>query len=431
MATISPVGQIEAELDRYNSLLIPLDLSDTDMNAHLQTDASRLALDESELRRSAALYEKIVSMIRESASQRLPFSTFMNLALYDPQLGYYTAADNVVGAAGDFVTAPEIGSAFGTCIAEKISKIAAQFPQDISIFEFGAGSGKLAVHILEALNRIGIGIARYSIFEVSPRLSAIQRDTLKTQAPWARHIVNWQTSIEDLQIDGIIIANELLDAIPFELFSYEDRAFHQGFVEESDGRLGIAYSDRLTPDFSQYSKRIPITSRLSGAYRSELHCQALAWMRSLLEKLQHGSMLIIDYGFPEYEYYHPHRDTGTLSCHRRHHVHGDPLAYLGCQDISAHINFTALAQAATRSGATVNGFSTLAGFLLDTGILDACGYSSDARSASERNRELLTLTSPSEMGDLFKVMELTKGIDGTPDGFRIVDHSHRLTTSTA
>ncbi len=387
--------------------------------------ASPLALTEEEMERSRALERKIASAIDSAESRRIAFSDFLKFALYDPQYGYYTASASVIGAKGDFVTAPELGDAFGKCLARKIAQISQEFPHGIEICEFGAGNGTLAAQILNELRKSDIAVKEYSIIEVSPRLQDRQRSTLAHQAPWADHLVRWQTSTATLRISGAIIANELVDAIPFELFRCKNGICEQGFVTVSDGHLKLAYSTRAADDFARQISSITLPDTAS-AYRSELHCQAPAWLRSALDVLHRGSLIIIDYGFPEHEYYHPERRAGTMTCHRRHHVHQDPLSFIGCQDISAHVDFSALARVAAEQGAIVNGFSTLAGFLLDTGIAQLCESETGTRQAIERNREIMTLTSPSEMGELFKVMELAKAIDGTPDGFRIIDHRHRL-----
>ncbi len=381
-------------------------------------------LNDTELLYQTSLEAIIENEINTTQHHAIPFSRFLSHVLYDPKYGYYTSGTGILGAQGDFVTAPELGDIFGNCLATKVASYQPSFPDGLSICEFGAGTGKLAVQLLNELSRLQIEVNNYSIVEVSPKLQALQLETINHGAPHFSDIVDWKTTLDSDVFNGVIIANEVIDAIPFELFEFSGSSFFQGYIEVSNSKLQLVFKNHHTVDF-QRSIQNESLPKISSNFRSEIHCQAQAWLRTVLEYLKCGTLLIIDYGFPEHEYYHTDRSSGTMACHRRHYVHYDPLQYIGCQDISTHVEFSTLARVAEQSGAQLGGFTTLAGFLMDTGLTEQT-IPENSKELVEFNREVQTLTSPSEMGDLFKVMELTKNLEPNSVGFEFIDHSHRL-----
>ena len=387
---------------------------------------SSLELNEQEFQRSQALKEKIISEITSAEFQEVPFSQFMNMALYEPGLGYYMASENILGPKADFVTAPEIGDVFAKCLAQKINSIFQVYDVPRKIFEFGAGSGLLAAQLFKEFQAMNIAIAEYSILEPSPVLNTLQLETLNDLVPWAREFVCWRHELPQDGFDGIMIANEILDAMPVEIFKFREGEIWQAYVKLYGDQLGVAFRPRTTEQFDLGAQKLK-SLNLAEQYVSEIHFLADAWLRTVAENLRRGSLLIIDYGFTQSEYYHEDRSVGTLVCHRHQQLHYDPLTNIGCQDISAHVDFTAIANTAQEQGLQLNGFTTLGAFLIDCGILELNAASDDTGSVRQKFKDQLhLLTAPSEMGELFKVLELTRNLASTATGFREFDHSHRL-----
>ena len=384
-----------------------------------------LSLTGAEIERNDQLVELIRQLMRTAERHAISFATFMELALYHPQYGYYMTADEVFGEAGDFTTAPELGPLFGQFMAAKLADTIQSQNIPARIYEFGAGSGQLAVQILDELQHLNCPVDEYTIVEISPRLRARQRQTIEQQGSSFSNRVRWCDSLPDLECQGIVIANEVVDALPVELICISDGEVLQGFIIDNKGDLALEFQKpqdlRIQQSFADRH-----IDGLEDGYQSELHLDAETWLQQVAEKLAKGSILISDYGFPENEYYHPDRRTGTLMCHRRHHILHDPLTYIGCQDITAHVNFSALARTANECGFDINGFTNLAGFIVDCGLdhVDLSNLSTAQRVSV--SQQLNTLTSPAEMGELFKVIELTRGIDAGNLGFRTLDHLHRL-----
>jgi len=350
----------------------------------------------------------------------LPFESWMEQALYAPGLGYYTAGAAKLGAspgapghalpAGDFVTAPELSPLFARTVAQQVHQVLNDTGTD-AVLEFGAGTGALAEGVLAGLQDLGLA-ARYFIVEVSADLRQRQQARL---APYGSR-VQWLDALPE-SFEGCVLANEVLDAMPAALFAWSDTAqvMERGVTLADSG--DFAWSDRpAAPALAQaVAARMP---PLPG-YASELNLRAEAWMRELGRWLRRGAALLFDYGFPRHEYYHPQRAGGTLMCHLRHHAHADPFAAPGLQDITAHVDFTAMADAALAGGLDVLGYTSQARFLVNAGLLellarldpaDAAGY---ARLAGP----VQTLLSEAEMGELFKVLAVGRGIDGPLAGF--------------
>ncbi len=387
--------------------------------------ADTLSLNDDECERNRQLVKFIRNSIRKSDEQAISFAKFMNFALYHPIFGYYSSAAQVFGSEGDFTTAPELGSLFGKLLSVKLADLFEYGKVPARIYEFGAGTGKLAVQVLNELDTLGHEVHEYVIMEISDRLKRTQQRTIFSSLPGKATKVRWCDRLPADGINGVVIANEVLDAMPVELFRLDNGKLLQAFVVESEDDLQLKFRAECHTDFQRAFELLEMPE-IQGIYTSELHCQAESWLNDVMSALQHGSILIADYGFPQHEYYHADRREGTLMCHRRHYSLHDPLAYIGCQDITSHLNFSRLAKLAECAGLELNGFTTLAGFIVDLGVGE---LDMDAIPFEEQNslaRQLNMLTSPAEMGEIFKVMEITSGINPGEAGFRTLDHAHRL-----
>lgn len=349
----------------------------------------------------------------------IPFARFMHLALYAPGLGYYSASPTL-GEGGDFVTAPELTPMFGQCLATLFPLVRATIDA-ADILEVGAGSGKLARDVLAALQQQNCLPRRYYILEVSAALRARQEQTLASQ-PSLRERVQWIDTLPK-NFRGLVLGNEVLDAMPVERFVLRSDGAHTLEVGIDSGRFVWREGAR----HEAISARLAPLS-LAAGYTSEINFAAEAWMRSLGEALEAGLVVLIDYGFPRAEYYHPDRRDGTLMCHYRQRAHADPLVLVGLQDITAHIDFSAIAAAGIDAGLTLAGYTSQAAFLLGSGLATLAAESdpNDTRAHLERMQAVKKLTLPHEMGELFKVIGLTKGVDLKLAGFALQDRRHRL-----
>lgn len=371
--------------------------------------------------------EALAAVIRtaiEHAGGAIPFVEYMNTALYEPQLGYYTSAIGTFGEAADFVTAPEISPLFARCVAHQCAEISDN-PDIDTVLEVGAGSGRLAAGVLRELATLNVPIKRYQILEVSPNLRRQQAQTLRAETPDLLDRVEWLDRLPEPGFNGVIIANELLDAMPVHRVRRRDGAVYElytacdevGFVDVerilSNGQL-LDRAERLLPD--------------SDFYESEINLRAEAWVSSVAKLLNKGLILLIDYGFGRREYYHPERKAGTLMCHYRHRAHPNPYVLPGLQDVTAHVDFTAMAQAAFDGGLDVLGFQTQANFLIDLGLLDMLAEfdPNDVDIYLPLASAVKKLLLPGEMGELFKVMALGKGIEEPLLGFRSSDLRFQL-----
>jgi SAM-dependent MidA family methyltransferase len=368
---------------------------------------------------------RVLAHIRDAihgAGGFIAFSRYMELVLYAPALGYYVAGARKFGEAGDFVTGPELTPLYGAAIARQLAPIlATTIARDI--VEFGAGSGALAASLLDALALHGASPSRYRILEVSPQLRAMQKSTIAKCAPASLERVEWIDRLPDA-IDGVVVMNEVLDAIAPRLVAHRDGAWFERGVTLVDGAL--AWDERPLDD-----ARLEAIARArfpaDGDYTSELNRAAEALVTTIGRRIASGALLIVDYGFPRHEYYHPQRSTGTLVGHYRHRVHADPFLWPGLSDLTSHVDFTAIAEAAERAGLHVAGFATQASFLLGCGILDllrdtgAPETPAYLRAASAVQK----LLSPAEMGELFKVLLLARG-DVAWRSLALADMTHRL-----
>jgi len=344
----------------------------------------------------------------------IPFSRYMELALYAPGLGYYTAGARKFGAGGDFVTAPEISAVFGQCLARQAAQVLDATGGDI--LELGPGSGALAVSMYRELRAMGHAPRRYRLLEVSPDLQERQRTCLAQEFPGGLERFEW---VDTLPADfrGLVVANEVLDVVPFSIVRRSrDRFFERGVAAEGEG---FAWQDRELAEGDLLRRARAVFPPDRYDYESEISLPAEALVRTVAQSMRAGIALFIDYGFAQPELYHPQRSMGTMRCHYRHHFHGDPFFLPGLQDITAHVDFTAMADAAQSAGAEVYGYTTQASFLIAAGLTDFLSRIEPeltvermkATSAAHR------LVSPAEMGELFKVLAVGRGIEAALVGF--------------
>ncbi|MGH8221848.1 MAG: class I SAM-dependent methyltransferase [Woeseiaceae bacterium] len=379
---------------------------------------------------SAAHGARVVSFLRDriaSAGGSIGFDEFMQHALHAPGLGYYAAGSAKFGAAGDFVTAPEVSSLFGRVVARQCADLLAQLP-GAGILEPGAGTGRLAADVLTALDRIGRPPARYLILEPSAELAARQREYLAREAAELARRVAW---IDDWPRDfrGVVLANEVLDALPVARFMIRGTQVRELRVGLADG--GFAWQDAPAGPLLEAAVR-GIESQLGAPlpehYVSEV-CLALPhWISGLAGCLADGLALLFDYGVSRREYYAAGKNGGWLRCHFRHRVHDDPLILAGIQDLSAWVDFTAVAGAAIDHGLDVAGYASQAGFLMHGGLENALAEAGAGLSAEhlELSRQVKLLTLPGEMGENFKCMGLRKGSARAPAVLVACDRAHTL-----
>jgi SAM-dependent MidA family methyltransferase len=369
---------------------------------------------------SDALATHIAAEI-EHAGGWISFARYMELALYAPALGYYSAGSAKLGAAGDFVTAPEFSPLFGRCVARQAAQVLqCGIP---NVVELGAGSGALALHMLKALEESGELPERYTIVELSADLRERQKSRIAAEAAHLLMRIDWADALPDA-LDALVIANEVLDAVPANLVHTRDGGIDEvGVSVRADGTF--AYSMR--PASGELCEAAASLA-LPDDYRTEINLASRALVASLAERIARGALLFVDYGFPAAEYYHPQRSRGTLMCHYRHRAHDDPFALPGLQDITAHVDFTSIADAALAARMRVLGYTSQAQFLVNCGITDLLGATAadDARAYAPLAAQAQKLLSPAEMGELFKVLAIGRGIDAPLLGFVRGDKTHTL-----
>jgi SAM-dependent MidA family methyltransferase len=359
----------------------------------------------------------------------IPFSRYMELALYAPGLGYYSAGATKFGAAGDFVTAPELGSLFAQCVAEAVSPVLRGLGETSEFVELGGGSGAFAEALLLALNKRHALPASYRILEPSADLRERQRERL--QANLAAEIfarVQWIDRPPEADWRGVLFANEVLDALPTTRFALDDGEVMEEHVRlDADGSFIIELrpADSLVAGAVRHLERT-LGSAFPDGYRSEILPQLPYWMQAVTGSLAAGLVLFVDYGYPRGEFYLPQRSDGTLVCHYRHRAHNDPFFLPGLQDLTAFVDFTAVAEAGLHAGFELAGFTSQAAFLLNNGLQDRLeAASADPIEQHRRTLEAKRLTLPGEMGERFKVIGLQRELDAS-EQFAFGDQSHRL-----
>ncbi|MBI1424738.1 MAG: SAM-dependent methyltransferase [Gammaproteobacteria bacterium] len=372
---------------------------------------------------SLRLLEKLHTQISANGGA-IPFEQYMQAVLYQPDLGYYRCGSQKFGIGGDFITAPELSPLFARCLAAFV----AQSGAGDTVLEVGAGSGKLAACILQQLEKQQALPARYAILELSGELRQRQRETIERACPQLLERVQWLDDLPE-NFAGVVIANELLDAMPVRRFRIRGQQLFEQYVAWCDGLL--CFRDQPLGDVRLIDRIASLREQTTLVdaenYLSEVNFMAEDWLRTLGKKLQRGVVLLIDYGYPRSAYYHVQRNSGTLMCHYQHRAHPDPLILPGLQDITAHIDFTAMADAALAGGMDIAGFATQGNFLLNLGLLDIAEHEQlDERERLAVSTEIKQLTLDTEMGEQFKVMACSKDLDVRVRGFEHNDLRHLL-----
>jgi len=376
------------------------------------------------LEQSGHLVARLHSLIEDQGGW-ISFATYMAEALYAPALGYYSGGARKFGAGGDFITAPELTPLFGQAIATQIQQI-----MELSaphIIEAGAGTGLLAADLLLELELRGALPESYAILEVSGELRERQFDTLAAKVPHLAPRVRWLDSLPE-HFSGALLANEVLDVMPVHIVAWRaDGIFERGVALRESGQF--VWADRpVSGKVAEAAEALARPLPSEGEYVSELNLAGRAWIAELAKRLDKGAMLLVDYGYPRAEYYLDSRSTGTLLCYFRHHAHGDPFLWPGLNDITAFVDFTAIAEAGFEAGLDVLGYTDQANLLFNCGVL-ACL----ARRAPETSPDYIRsakavqrLTGPHEMGELFKVIAMGRGIEQPLIGFLRGDRLHAL-----
>jgi len=378
-------------------------------------------LTQPEEERLASMMAKICQEIKQNGGY-MPFSRYMNMALYDPKLGYYSAELEKFGLAGDFITAPEISPFFGQTIVNTVLPILEKFKQQglpTRILEFGAGTGSLAKSILIELHRRGFDLDEYQMIELSPDLTKRQQSLLQDVCHQNKiHTqCNWLSSFPD-HIEGVILANEVLDAIPCERICLHNDTWHHLGIAVTPHASPFLLKDSVGPalsttELNDLSPVLRNTQAFSDGYTTEFHPQAQAWLRALTDRLECGLLLIIDYGFPEQEYYHPQRQDGTLMAHYQHQALSNVLQLPGICDITCHIECSRLLRLLEKSIHGELFYSSQASYLLDAGITELVLEKSDPQDVEHFipiSNALQKLLSEAEMGELFKVIAFGKNL---------------------
>ncbi len=385
--------------------------------------------DEFEQAHSQRLQTRVVETI-ERAGGVVSFQQYMQMALYEPGLGYYVAGAQKFGETGDFITAPEISPLFSRCLARQCAEVLQQLPTVACILELGAGSGVMATDILLELERLETLPDHYYILELSSELAARQRQTLQQYAPHLLGSVRWLTTLDGLELHGVILANEVLDAMPVRCFT----AYGDGVVERGVAvRDGALVWREYPADASLLQRVLTIREDLpaawSDSYRSEFNPQLGSWVSLLSRHLSQGVVLLSDYGYPRSDYYHPQRSEGTLLGHYRQRATEDPFLYPGLQDLTASVDFTAVAEAGVDAGLELAGYTTQAYFLMGSQleqVYQQALHGSDERRRLALSHQVKLLTLPAEMGERFQVMGFSRGIDAPLQGFLLQDFSCKL-----
>jgi SAM-dependent MidA family methyltransferase len=363
---------------------------------------------------AAAHSRTVAARIRaeiRAAGGWIPFSRYMELALYEPGLGYYAAGAAKLGRDGDFVTAPELSPLFARTLANQVAQVLGLAGGDV--LELGAGSGALAVDLLLELERLGRLPGRYRIVEISPELAARQRERIAARAPQLAPRVEWLDRLP-ARLRGAVVGNELLDALPVHVVEWRaGNLLERGIAAEGES---LAWQARPAEGAVRAAG---LALDMEPPYVSELGLAVRALVRELAARLECGALLFIDYGFGRREYYHPQRSRGTLMCHYRHRAHDDPLRWPGLQDITSHVDFSAVAEAGADGGLQLLGYTPQAQFLVNCGITDQLARTpaDDAAAYLPQASAAQKLLSPAEMGELFKVIALGRGIDAPLRGF--------------
>ncbi len=374
---------------------------------------------------SETLLKQIQTVIAESGGE-ISFAEFMQLALYAPAAGYYSGGLEKFGVGGDFTTAPEISPLFSQCVAEQCAQVLAELGH-ADILEVGAGSGIMAANILLTLDSRQQLPDRYYILELSAELRQRQAETIKLHCPQCFERVQWLDALPLSGFRGVVLGNELIDAMPVQRFIIEAGQVREQTVISHDGELRLASREADSSLVAAVRKiEAELGEDFTDGYESEINAAAEAWLQSVSELLESGLVLLIDYGYTRREFYHQQRNTGTLMCHYQHRAHPDAMILIGLQDITAHVDFTALAEVAANNDLSVAGYTTQAHFLLSMGIEQRVAKITDSNQQIKMTQQIKQLVLPSEMGELFKVIALTRNLALPLQGFTFQDQRSRL-----
>ncbi|MEW6512568.1 MAG: SAM-dependent methyltransferase [Pseudomonadota bacterium] len=356
----------------------------------------------------------------------LPFADYMDLALHQPGLGYYAGGAHKFGKEGDFVTAPELTPLFGQALARQVAQVLGAVPPAPTLpalLEVGAGSGKLAADLLLALEALDALPVRYEILELSGELRARQRQTIATAAPHLASRVVWLDELPE-KFSGCVIANELLDALPTHAVAWRESGLMERGITLTSAGFGWAAERPAQGALAEAMAALPV----EATFESEIGLAARAWVAEWGRRLEHGALLLIDYGLPRHELYHPLRSQGTLRCHYQQRMHEDPFWWPGLSDITTHVDFTAVAEAGFDAGLDVLGYTNQASFLINCGIGDLLAAQQEAggEQALRATSAVQMLLAPREMGELFKAIALGKNLAVPLLGFARGERSHTL-----
>lgn len=351
--------------------------------------------------------------------KEIPFVEFMQLALYAPGEGYYSSGLPKLGQQGDFITAPELTPLFGQTLANQCQQIISSLNAPV-LFEFGAGTGKLCVDILSRLEELHCVPESYLILEVSANLRHRQQELIQQSIPHLASKVQWLERWPEHPFNGVVIANEVLDAMPVNRFMLTEQGVQESYITLNERQqltevFKPCQNQRLLHYINHHLQECPTP------YLAEANLFLDDWLVNIYQMMRQGVVLLIDYGFPRHEYYHPDRNQGTIMCHYKHHSHPDPLLHPGEQDITAHVDFTHVAEAGQQAGFHIAGYTNQASFLLANGLLSLIHHVNDEQEQFRAKHAIKQLTQPSEMGELFKVIALTKNMDIDLHGFQLQD----------
>jgi len=364
----------------------------------------------------------------DAAGGALPFDQYMETALYAPGLGYYVNGRRKFGADGDFVTSPEVSALFSRCVARQTAECLQKLGGG-AVLEVGAGSGRMAADMLLELEALDSLPERYCILELSPSLQQVQCETVQAAVPHLAHRIEWLDGLPLRGTHGVVVGNELLDAMPVHRFRRHASGWQELAVGGDETALFDVWGPVRSPGLLAAIEALWRNPReIAEGYTSELNMRLRPWLQAVAACMTRGYLLLVDYGYTRHEYYHPDRNQGTLICHYRHRAYNDPYLLPGLQDITANVDFSAVASAASDAGFTLAGYTTQAHFLIDSGLDTLLGDAdpTDVARHMALMQGVKQLTLPSEMGERFKVMALARDADSTLSGFRSRDLRGRL-----
>lgn len=373
--------------------------------------------------------KSVAQVLQQKIEQhaRITFADFMETALYHTEHGYYQRRGFTLGRHGDFTTAPEISPLFARCFARQCRQIFTTIGED-NILELGAGTGRFALDLLTELDALNALPTRYFIYEISAGLRHAQQTLLQTERPDLFTRIEWLAALP-AQFKGVMIANEVLDAVPFHRFQIINQQPRECMVAMQDDNFVWQHDAPSSELLHEEIEKLKHEYTLADGYQSEIQPAAVAMVKQLCASLQKGMILLADYGYGQREYYHPQRSQGTLTCFYQHRAHNNPLLYPGLQDITTHVDFTRVIEHAVDTGAELNGFTTQCAFLLANGLLDMAEADEAILSdqdAFQLHQAIKTLTLPTEMGDRVKIMALSQNCNLSLTGFSVLDRRRDL-----